>query len=236
MKKTILTYLVIFCFAITTHAQNPYGPKNSKKNILSAIGVAGGITYGKQIWDPEGPLATEKYRLRVNGAVLAEFFHHPIYRWRTELEYNLMGTTEHLDAPANTNVVNKTNYISFNNYLKVNFKETGFIPYFLIGPRLEYLLIKKPEVYAPVIQHFSALHVTGAIGIGAEAVWDKPIRPFIEAFYNHDIMPSYSSYYADGLTPTNIVYHAYELRIGLKYFFEGTKKDVCPKVINPAGN
>ncbi len=235
MKKLLVLSLVSFSFVFTTHAQ--ITPKGTKKNILNGIGIAGGITYGKEVWDPEGPLATEKYRLRGNGAVLAEFFHHPIYRWRTELEYNLMGTTEVLNAPSNQTLVNKTNYLSFNNYLKINFKETGFVPYFLIGPRLEYLLIRKSEVYAPVIAHFDALHVTGAIGVGVEAVWDSPIRPFIEAFYNHDIMTSYSSYYKDGLPkPTDIVYRAYELRIGLKYFFNGVKKDVCPKVDNPMGN
>jgi hypothetical protein len=236
MKKA-LVYIALLVFFAPVQAQ-VIAKNNSKKKILSGLGIAGGVTYGKQVFNPEGPLAQERYILRGNGAVLAEFFHHPRYRWRTELEYNLMGTGELLyyANPAITDR-NKTNFFTFNNYLKINFRNTGFIPYFLIGPRLEYLFIKKPEIYAPVIDNFSVLHVTGAIGFGAELTWDSPIRPFIEIFYNHDIMSSYSSYYADGLPqPTTIMYRAYELRIGLIYFFEGDKKDVCPKVYNPMGN
>jgi hypothetical protein len=234
MKKTILTYLAFIIVAYSSYAQDARD-KNAKKNILSGIGIAGGLTYGTQLWNPEGPFAQERYILRTNIAVIAEFFHHPIYRWRAELGYNLMGTTELLYIPAGKKVVNKTNYISFNNYLKINFRQSGFIPYFLIGPRIEYLLIRRAAIYPDVIHDFYTLHVTGAIGIGAELMWKSSFRPFVELSYNHDIMASYYSYYADGLTPTTINYNAFELRIGLKYFFDGMKKDACPKVYNPAG-
>jgi hypothetical protein len=234
MKKLLLTYLALSAIIFSVHAQD-IRDKNAKKNILSGIGIAGGLTYGKQVWNPEGPLGQERYILRTNIAVIAEFFHHPIYRWRAELGYNLMGTTELLYVPAGQKVKNKTNYISFNNYLKINFRQAGFVPYFLIGPRLEYLLIRRAAIYQPEINQFYLLHVTGCIGVGAEAIWKSSIRPFIELLYNHDIMSSYYSFYADGLQPTHINYRAYELRIGLKYFFDGNKKDACPKVYNPAG-
>lgn len=234
MNKRLLTYFFVLVISVPAFAQM-LGNNNSKKNILSGLGIAGGITYGKQVWNPEGPLAQERYILRGNFAVLAEFFHHPVYRWRTELEYNLMGTGELLyySNPAVT-YRNKTNYISFNNYLKINFRNTGFIPYFLIGPRVEYLLIRKAQIYPDVISQLHTIQITGAIGVGAEINWNSPLRPFIEAFYNHDLLYSYDNYY-NGLY-TSIGYRAYELRVGLKYFFEGIKKDVCPKVYNPAGN
>ncbi|MGP8215287.1 MAG: hypothetical protein ACLQQ4_06970 [Bacteroidia bacterium] len=234
IKAIILLSLVLFSAVFSASAQDMREGK--KKKILSALGIAGGITYGKDKWNPEGPLAQEKYLLAFNGAILAEFFHHPRYRWRTELEYNMMGTTEILNSPSGEKVVNRTNYLSFNNYLKISFAQTKFVPYILVGPRLEYLLSRQAAVYQPEISQFNLLHVTGSVGVGAEAMWKNPLRPFIEVLYNHDIMPSYSSYYADGLLPTNIVYRAYELRIGLKYFFDGQTKDACPKVINPAGN
>ncbi|HSY76847.1 MAG TPA: hypothetical protein VK890_08325 [Bacteroidia bacterium] len=235
MKKSILIYLAFSSIIFSVHGQD-IRDKNAKKNILSGIGIAGGLTYGTQLWDPEGPLGQERYILRTNIAAIAEFFHHPIYRWRAELGYNLMGTTELLYIPAGQKVKNKTNYISFNNYLKINFRQTGFVPYFLIGPRIEYLLIRRAAIYQDVIHNFYPFHVTGAIGIGAELMWKSSFRPFAELLYNHDIMASYYSYYADGLTPTTIDYNAFELRIGLKYFFDGNKKDACPKVYNPMGN
>lgn len=235
MKKSIITYFLVSVVSLSAYAQMMTSPNNSKKNILSGLGIAGGITYGKQVWNPEGPLAQERYALRGNGAVLAEFFHHPIYRWRTELEYNLMGTDELLYSYTYQKVRNKTNYISFNNYLKINFRNAnGIIPYFLIGPRVEYLLIRRPAIYAPVIDQFNTIQITGAIGLGAEINWKSPLRPFIEAFYNHDLLYSYYNYY-NGLY-TSIGYRAYELRVGLKYFLDGVKKDVCPKVYNPMGN
>jgi len=77
------------------------------------------------------------------------------------------------------------------------------------------------------------------IGIGAELTWRNALRPFAEVLYNHDLMVSYH-YNGDpaggSFYPTDFIYRGYELRIGLKYFFDGIPKDVCPKVDNPMGN
>jgi len=238
MKKKHFILFFACLLALTTNAQYAYEQHDSKgkKTILSAIGIAGGITYGKQVWNPEGPYAQERWLLGFNGAVLAEFFHHPIYRWRTELGYNQLGTTELLYQPAGKKVVNRTNYISFNNYLKVVFKQEGFVPYLLVGPRVEYLLNEHAAIYQNLLSSFYKLHVTGSAGMGAEMIWKNPLRPFVELFYNHDIMVTYH-YNGDKIFfPTDMIYRGYELRIGLKYFFDGLKKDVCPKVYNPAGN
>jgi len=237
IKKGIILFAVCLV-AITSHAQYAYEQHDSKgkKSILSAIGIAGGITYGKDQWNPEGPYAQERDLLGFNGAVLVEFFHHPVYRWRVEAEYNQLGSTELLYVPAGQKTIDRTNYISLNNYLKIVFRKEGFVPYLLIGPRIEYLINEHAGVYPDVIGSFYRFHVSGAIGVGAEMTWNNPIRPFIEAFYHHDLM---DSYYLNGnaiYTPTDISYRGYELRIGLKYFFVGLRKDECPKVINPAGN
>jgi hypothetical protein len=242
MKRTSSILIIVCLAALTSNGQYAYQQHDSKgkKKILSAIGIAGGITYGKQVFSPqEGPLATEKYLLGFNAAVLAEFFHHPVYRWRIELGYNQLGTTEQLYVPSNKKVINRTNYLSLNNYLKINFKEAGFVPYFLIGPRVEYLLNEHAGVYPDVLKQFDKFHVTGSIGLGTELTWKNAIRPFVEVFYNHDLMVSHHS--DGGLIvsdpyPTDFIYRGYELRIGLKFFFDGLRKDVCPKVDNPAGN
>jgi len=245
IKKICFIFLSICFIAFTAQGQYAYEKHDSKgrKKILSALGIAGGITYGKDVFSPqEGPLAQERYLLGFNAAVLAELFHHPVYRWRIELGYNELGTTELMYVPAGQKIAARTNYISLNNYLKVNFKEetSAFIPYFLIGPRVEYLLTRGSGVYQAQYDAFYKFHVTGSIGIGAEMTWRNALRPFAEVLYNHDLMVSYH-YNGDpvggnNFYPTDFIYRGYELRIGLKYFFDGIPKDVCPKVDNPMGN
>jgi hypothetical protein len=242
MKRFLIIYGVIFTLAIPASAQFLKGKKapgrteaREKQTLVSAIGIAGGITYGEQIWNPEGPLAQERYRLSFNAAVLAEFFHHPHYRWRTELEYNQMGTRELLYIPAGQYTVNKTNYFQFNNYLKIIYKETKFIPYLLLGPRIEYLFMRSAGVYPDIIGQFHLFQVTVSAGAGMEIAWKSSLRPFIEGFYNHDLLPSLRTVASPTEPITDINYHAWELRLGLKYFFGG-RSDSCPPVINPAGN
>jgi hypothetical protein len=225
MKKLKLTYLILCFTAITAHAQ-----------ILSGIGVAGGLTYGTQRWTPEGPWAQERWLLRFNGAVLAEFFHHPTFRWRTEIEYNLMGTKELTYPPSSILLSNRTNYFSWNNYLKIMYNKYTFVPYILIGPRIEYKFRIRPQIYPGEMGALNVLQVTGCVGVGVELMWSSPWRPFIELLYNHDLMPSYNNISNNGLTQTKILYEGFELRIGVKFFNDKSKKDKCPAVYNPMGN
>jgi hypothetical protein len=210
-------------------------PQVLQGQLISAVGIAAGITYGKQHWSMEEPYTYESYLLGINGTVMAELFSHPIYRWRIEAEYNRMGTKEVVvDTKTGSKYTNATTYISLNNYLKIMHEYFNFIPYVLIGPRLEYLFMNQPQVYENVADGFSQLHVLGSLGIGAEKVCFSRLKPFIEAFYNFDFSPSYSGTTAiyGQPTPETIHYRGYELRIGLKYVFD---KGSCPAVINPAG-
>jgi len=244
MKK-LLSISLICLFAFPAFSQERWTKKaprrgadaREKHTIVSAYGAAFGLTYGKQIWDPEGPLAQERYMLSWNAAGLVEFFRHTHYRWRMELEYNKMGTKELYYPPSSALVVNKTNYIQFNNYLKIIYKEYKVIPYLLIGPRVEYLFVRKASVYPEIIGQFHSFQVTASVGAGFEIAWNHALRPFMEGFYNHDILPSLQTV-ASPSQPilTTINYHAWELRIGLKYFIAKGKGDACPPVDNPAGN
>ena len=150
--------------------------------------------------------------------------------------YNALGTKE---LYLTNKYINSTNFISFNNYLMIRHEYFKWIPYFLIGPRVAYLM-SRGGVFGDVIGGEYLIHVSAAAGIGIEPVWYSHFKMFVEFFYNHDIMPSFIGT-INSLTPPPLSYqmsevvmkHDYELRIGLKYVFDGRSK--CPHVDNPAG-
>ncbi|HTB32497.1 MAG TPA: hypothetical protein VK808_10750 [Bacteroidia bacterium] len=230
MKKIKFVVAIIFLFSVAARAQ-----------FFNAIGLAAGISYGKEGWSQDQWATQEQYLLKFNAAVLAEFFEDPVYKWRSEIMYNQLGTKELVNEGK---FVNGTTYISFNNYLKYQHEFFKFIPYLLIGPRVAYLFQRSPQIFGDVIGGMYTIHVSAAAGIGAELVSYSRFKPFIEFFYNHDIMPSFigntgsiaplgNPLYHTVLSET-IMAHDYELRIGIKYHIKGQSK--CPAVINPAGN
>jgi hypothetical protein len=229
MKKSKLFFVVLLFSSFSAGAQ-----------FLYALGVAAGISYGKEGWKEEQWSTGEKYLLGFNGAVLAEFFRSDNFQWRSEIMYNQLGTGE---AVASNNFVNRTNYISFNNYLKIKYPLFSITPYILIGPRVAYLLSRSASVFPDAIGGMDLFHVTGAVGIGVSKITYGHWTPFIELFYNRDIMPSFIGSVASNdpspsLFKTSISEvinnHDFELRIGVKYVFD--EKSECPPVDNPAGN
>jgi hypothetical protein len=213
--KTKLKFYILFSFLIlnssflisTLHAQ-----------FLNAIGITVGATYGNERWTDENLKTTErmKYRLGGNGSVFAEFFSHETIRWVSEFQFNQKGSI--YKAP-DANYYTKMNYLCFNNYLKLRFEMISIIPYFLIGPRVEYKLSggsNSPRAAGG----FAPLHISLAGGIGMELVAYGPIKFFTEAFYNPDIMNAYNR---GGLKIKN---NAFELRVGLKYVFGKSRKDM----------
>jgi len=218
MKKSRVIVAVLLLSSFSAGAQ-----------FLYALGIAPGLSYGKEVWSKEQFGAKEKYLFGLNGSLLAEFFPNPVFKWRSEIMYNQLGTTELFDA--NT-YINNTNYISFNNYLKIQHEFFRFMPYILIGPRVEYLFSRNASIFPQAINNMYKLHLSAAIGAGVELISYSRFKLFTEVFYNRDVMPSFSGN-VNGI-PTVIIQHDYEWRIGLKYVFK--PRDKCPRVINPAGN
>ncbi len=226
MKKiNLIVAIFLFC-SFTAGAQFFY-----------SLGIAAGINYGKEGWSSERYSAQEQSILKYHGAVLAEFFSNPKYKWRSEIMYNALGTKE---LYLTNKYINSTNFISFNNYLMIRHEYFKWIPYVLIGPRVAYLM-SRGGVFGDVIGGEYLIHVSGAVGIGIEPVWYSHFKIFMEVFYNHDIMPSFIGN-IDSYTPPpynytlseTVMKHDFELRIGLKYVFDAKSK--CPHVDNPMGN
>ncbi|MBI2269327.1 MAG: outer membrane beta-barrel protein [Bacteroidetes bacterium] len=209
LKILILLSFLIFnsTFLIPLHAQ-----------FFNALGVTVGVTYGNERWTDDNLKTSErkKYILGFNGSVLAEFFSDDYFRWVSEFQFNQKGSAEKTSA---ANYSTKLNYICFNNYLKFRTELVSIIPYFLIGPRLEYKLSGGSD-NPRVTGAFKPLHVSLAIGVGNEFVAYGPYKFFTEAFYNPDIMKAYS---VGGLHIKN---NAFELRVGVKRVFGKSKKDM----------
>lgn len=197
----------------------------SKAQFINGFGLTAGGTYARQIWeytDTDMKLK-KKYLFGLNGSAFLEFFQHDYIRWVSEIQFNQKGTTERISTPeGDKKYKNRTNYLCWNNFLKIRYEMYRIIPYILAGPRVEYLISKKPQVYHPIINDFKKLHFSWSVGAGVEFVSFGPVKFFTEAHYNPDFTDAYK------LDPLKIRNQAWELRIGLKYVRK-TRED-CPPV------
>lgn len=207
MKKTLLIFTVVL-YSIQANAQ-----------FLNAFGITIGGSASKQnfyFYTPDETKVKKNFIYGFNGSVLAELFSHDYVRWVSEFQYNQKGSK---DKQPNENFKNKLSYISWNNYLKIRVELFSFIPYVLVGPRLEYKLTQK-TTSPPIISSFAPLHVSAAFGVGAELVSYGNIKFFAEAYYNpdykkYDVMMGYVTKPLLNVQNVN-----YELRVGLKYQFK----------------
>ena len=220
MKK-IITLLIFFSQIGIVSAQ-----------FFQGLGVMGGLSYYRQKWwltytDGSSDKLKQKYILRFNGCVFAEFIKHDNFHWRTEFEYNQKGCKQKTD---NGTFKNKVDYICWNNYLKIYEDEFEGTPYLLIGPRVEYLIKQNTE--SPMItDNFKKLHFSWSVGAG----WEFPVfgnfKPIIEVHYNPDIDKAYKTSGiapgALGVSSLDIKNRPWELRVGVRIIFN---KEGCPPV------
>lgn len=210
MKKSLLAFAIICSSFI------------AKGQFLNGIGITVGASAAKQnfyLISPEEKLK-KNYRLGINASVFAEFFSYKYSRWISEFQYNQKGS---IDKDGDPNYKNKLSYVSWNNYLKIRYELFYFIPYVLVGPRLEYRLTQNTQS-PPIVTNFSPIHVSAAVGAGLEFISYGNIKFLVEAFYNPDLIKYdfTTGYVTDPLNVQNI---NIELRVGLKYVF--TKKTGC---------
>ncbi len=197
MKKTLLiSFLFLQIF-------------QSNSQIINGFGITAGATLANQKFISKSPLAIDNknYLLGYNGSFFIEYFYHDYFRWVTEVQYNQKGST---DQQTSGKYINKLQYASWNNYLKIRYEMYAIIPYILIGPKLEYN-ISQDITSSGITNTFLPLHMSAVGGVGVEFVsyWDLKI--FIEALYNPDVMPAYQT------KSMSIFNKDFEVRMGLKY-------------------
>lgn len=201
MKRCILITLFSLC-AIISDAQ-----------FVNSIGLTVGVSAGNEKFFYREPasIVRKKYIVGFNASLFLECFQHDHFRWVTEIQYNQKGS---IDKRGDYKYPNQLQYLSWNNYLKVRYEMYSIIPYILVGPRLEYNLVQS-TTSPDVVSKFMPLHLSAAVGGGVEFVSYYPFKFFVEGFYNPDIMPAY-------ITPNLHIWNKnFELRVGVKYVFEG---------------
>ncbi len=205
MKKAFLI-LIIIGFSLQGKAQ-----------FLNAFGITIGASASNQkfyFYNPD-EIFKKKYKYGFNGSVFAEFFSRPYVRWVSEFQYNQKGC---IDKQPEAKYKDKLSYVCWNNYLKIRYELFNFIPYVLVGPRLEYKLTQKTPS-PPVTGKFVPLHISAAVGAGVEFISYGNIKFFVEGFYNPDIK-KYNIMMAYLTPPLDIKNINIELRVGLKYQFQ----------------
>lgn len=187
--------------------------------FVKAWGLTIGGTRSNQIWnyDSLDNNLRKKAKYGFNASALVEWLDHDYFRIVSELQYNQKGAKENL-AP-NEGLKYKTNYLAFNNFLKIRQELNDFTPYFLIGPRLEYLL------NAP-LPNPKKFHLSASAGIGIEFLHKRPWIFFTEYHYNPGIMKSFRTPDVVAVRNTSM-----ELRIGIKRELKAPTEK-CPPVYN----
>ena len=209
--RRIITILFFCISALTASAQ-----------FFQGWGLMAGLSYYRQKWwiqnvDGSESKVKQKYILRFNADLFAEFIKNEHFHWRTEFEYNQKGCKE--KTPSAT-YKNKVDYISWNNYLKIYEDEFEGTPYLLVGPRVEYLF--RQNTSSPLItSDFRKIHFSWSVGIGWEFVTYGRIKPIVELHYNPDINKAYKT------SDLAIINRPWELKIGIRI---GDKHGSCPAV------
>lgn len=205
MKKISLTIILLALLAIpSVNAQ-----------FIKGYGVTVGVTRSTQIWNYETEILNDRIKQRykngLNGSVFMEYFDHDYIRMITEFQYNRKGCIERFPTEG---LKDRVTYLCLNNFLKFRQELYDVTPYFLVGPRVEYLYQADPQTY------LDQLHVSASAGIGIEFLYTDPWIFFTEFHYNPDVMKSFNS------VPLDIRHRAFELRVGLK--FARKAKGYCP--------
>ncbi|MFN5183562.1 MAG: hypothetical protein ACK5D5_11135 [Bacteroidota bacterium] len=155
-----------------------------------------------------------KHIFRPAGGIVADFGRDDFAKWRTEFEYNCMGAKEKQNVDGSEKIYrNKLNYISWNNFFKLQVETFSGYPYFMIGARCQYLLRNKPEIYQPIINDFKKFHFSWDVGAGFEFMAYGPFRFFTEYHFINDIP---SVYKTEQLKIRSLTH---ELRAGVMYRF-----------------
>lgn len=208
MQKVLLLLIVITTNTTFTNAQ-----------FIKAWGATIGATRSNQIWnyDSLDNNLRKKAKYGYNASALVEWLDNDYFRIVSELQYNRKGAKENL-AP-NQGLKYKTNYLAFNNFLKIRQELYDFTPYFLIGPRVEYLL-------GSPLPNPKKIHLSASAAIGIEFLHKRPWVFFTEYHYNPGVMKSFK-------TPTylSIRNTSMELRIGIKRELKKSTEK-CPPVYN----
>jgi hypothetical protein len=185
----------------------------AKAQFFQGIGVFGGLTWSNQKYffgniEPNSAYKSIN-RLRYSGGLMSEWIDHDYIRWQMNLAYVQKGMKDY--SQLGVAAYNHYDQISFENYLKLRYEAYRFVPYVLVGPRVEYTIIQNTQVFKPYSDNFSKIKLSLGLGAGAELVTFGRLKPFIEVYYNPYILPLHMQ------DKVNVGGRTLELRIGVIY-------------------
>ena len=217
MKKYFFFFLFAHCLLPTACCFGQF---------FQGIGITAGVTKAKQKWfltypDASKEIIKKKNIIGFNGSLRAEFINSDYIRWVTEFQFNQKGCRDKTDTAT---FRNRLNYISWNNFLKLQYETFDGFPYLLLGPRVEYTFTQATKSPA-ITGAFNKFNFSWGAAIGFEKIVYSYFKPFIELHYN----PDTPFYYAYNTNPLDIRNRAWELRIGIIYRPGG--HDSCPTVV-----
>ncbi len=185
----------------------------AKAQFFQGFGVFGGLTLSKQKYKFENLEPTQTYkslnRFRYSAGLIAEFVDHDILRWQVNAAYVQKGMKDY--SQTGNAAYNNYDQISLENYLKVRKEFYKLTPYILVGPRVEYNIIKSTSVFKPYSDGISPFQFSLGLAAGLELVTFGRFKPFIEGHYNPYLLPIYNK---DNVSITG---RTFELRIGIIY-------------------
>ncbi len=220
MHKRFLIFIVLFSF-YTCSAQ-----------FVNGVGIFGaGMASRHKYTDSNSPERfgshKSKYIIRPAGGIVADFGRWDYGKWRTEFEYNTMGAKEISSSDGTEKKLkNKLDYISWNNFLKLQLETFSGFPYILIGARCQYLFKNKPEIYQSILNQSNQFHFSWNVAAGFEFMAYGPIRFFTEYHLANDLPSLYNK---ENLKVRNLTH---ELRVGLMYKFRAKTENCNAPIYN----
>ena len=196
--------------------------------VVQSVGIKSGVSIANQTWFYKSINLTLKKDkiLGSYSALTVDFIKSKYFNIATDIGYCQKGCTEKIQAttvnmPEGTGVYKtyntKFNYFSFSPLVKTKYTTTHFIPYIILGARIDYQLSYKSDLYLK--QFESNFHKT-ILGLSSGAGMEFKIKNFginTEFQYQYDITKLVDTPPSAINTGLRINNKAFVISIGLKY-------------------
>ncbi len=215
--------ILILLFTLTTILQ-------AKGQVIKCIGIKGGVSVANQTWHFKSIDETlnKENGQGFYGAVSLEFLKSKYFSLTTDFGYCAKGNTEKvlnttIDMPEGDGTYEtfdtKFNYLTFSPMLRMRYETTHFIPYALLGLRMDYQLSYESDFNYQLIEDEFNKTIWGAnFGAGLEYKF-KQCGIFIEGQYQYDFSNVLDIPASANNTGIEVKNQAFVICAGLKYYF-----------------
>jgi len=209
--------LPVLCIAILA-------PSISKARVVKSFGLKAGAVVAEQSWDYfAGPLSgfdpgySNRWGFDIGSYV--EWFNVPYLSLLTEVHYVQKGMSYKVvevtyNQPTGTGRYitfrPRVDYVSVPVLVKIQLRVSRFEPYFLLGPRFDFLVNRNDEATGLVYDDFNESDIGGTFGVGFELLRLLPVGLLTEFRFS----PSFNrSFRGEFLEVKN---KSFELLLGVK--------------------